>query len=403
MSKIFFWIWLIFLIGLSACANPPFTQVEIPFTATPALPSFPVRTPEVISIEDSPLKDAIIASGDYITRQQIANGELAYQVNILNDDRAYAPSDIRLMAGVGSLYMVCRVAGDGKYCNSADLALTHYLKNLVRDPERFTGACFYTNGGCPLGGAALTIGAIYKRWQATGNFTLGDNNLATTAIDLGYFIISMRKPEGGFYHSFDPHFAGAADANYFIATFNSESLYALLQLYEMTENIFWLEQAHEINDFMLTQPITEDYAHAYAFSMLARLDELSQDDIAYATEIANVIIAGQVRSLNSINSSVSTATKIEALASIAQAFYLSDVEHAWLEREIKTFITFVLARQIPNANCNVEITETIIQKYRGGIFSACEDLSIRIDGVAHWINGVATFLEYKSMIGQNEY
>src|SRR5690606_22614173 len=122
-----------------------------------------------------------------------------------------------------------------------------------------------------------------------------------------------------------------------------ESLYALLQLYEMTENMFWLEQAREVNDFMITQPATEDYAHAYAFSMLARLDELNQEDIAYANEIANVIIAGQVRSLNPINSSISTATKIEALASIAQAFYLSDVEHEWLEREINTFITFVSA------------------------------------------------------------
>jgi hypothetical protein len=398
MPKKFFLIWLIFFIGLSACANQNPTPVEIPLTATPIPTTFPIRTPEIISIEDSPLKDSIIDAGDYLIRQQLPNGELAYQVNILNDDRAYASSDIRLMAGAGALYTICRVSGDSKYCDSADLALNHYLENLISNPEHFTGTCFYANGICPLGGAASTIDVIYKRWQATSDFTLENRNLISIAIDSGYFIVSMRRPEGGFYHSFDPHFAGTADADYFVATFNSESLYALLQLYEMTENVFWLEQAHEINDFMITQPVTEDYAHAYAFSMLARLDELSQDDIAYATEIANVIIAGQVRSLNPINSSVSTATKIEALASIAQAFYVSDVEHAWLEREIKTFITFVSARQIPNTNCNVEITETIIQKYRGGIFSTCEDPSIRIDGVAHWINGITAFLEYESMI-----
>lgn len=389
---------MIFFIGLSVCANQNPTPVEIPLTTTPIPTTFPIRTPETISIKNSPLKDSIIASGDYLIRQQLPNGELAYQVNILNDDRAYASSDIRLMAGAGALYTICRVSGDSKYCDSADLALNHYLENLISNPEHFTGTCFYTNGICPLGGATSTIDAIYKRWQAKSDFTLENKNLISIAIDSGYFIVSMRRPEGGFYHSFDPHFAGTADANYFVTTFNSESLYALLQLYEMTENVFWLEQAHEVNDFMITQPVTEDYAHAYAFSMLARLDELSQDDIAYATEIANVTIAGQVRSLNPINSSISTATKIEALASIAQAFYVSEVEHAWLEREIKTFITFVSARQIPNANCNVEITETIIQRYRGGIFSTCEDPSIRIDGVAHWINGITAFLEYESMI-----
>ncbi|HCR70047.1 MAG TPA: hypothetical protein DIW23_01265 [Anaerolineae bacterium] len=390
---------LILFFGLSACANQNPTQVQIPATSIAIPTTFPIRTPEIISIENSPLKNSIITSGDYLIRQQLPNGELAYQVNILNDDRAYASSDIRLMSGTGALYTICRVSSDSKYCASADLALNHYLENLISNPEHFTGTCFYANGICPLGGATSTIDAIYKRWQATGDFTLEDKNLISIAIDSGYFIVSMRKPEGGFYHSFDPHFEGTADADYFVTTFNGESLYALLQLYEMTENVFWLDQAREINAFMITQPVSEDYAHAYAFSMLARLDELNQEDIAYATEIANVMIAGQVRSLNPINSSISTATKIEALASIAQAFYLSDVEHAWLEREINTFITFVSARQIPDSNCGFEISYNIYEKYEGGIFSTCEDPSIRIDGVAHWINGITTFLEYKSMIG----
>ena len=328
----------------------------------------------------------------------MTNGELAYQVNLLNDDRAYSPSYVRLIAGTGSLYTICRVSGDSKYCDAGDLALTHYLENLVSDSQKFKGTCFYTNGACALGGAALTIDAIYKRWQATASFTLADRNLISTAIDLGYFIVSMRKADGGFYHSFDPHFAGTADEDYFVTYFNGESLYALLQLYEMTENDFWLTQAHEVNDFMLTQPVTEDHWHSYAFAMFARLDKLSQNDLAYATEIANVIIAGQVRSLNPVNTSISTATKIEALATIAQAFFLSDVEYEWLDREIRTFITFVRARQIPDNNCNLEITDEITEKYQGGIFSSCEDPSIRIDGVQHWINGVTAFLEYEGMI-----
>jgi hypothetical protein len=399
MLKKFFWALLILANGIYACASPTQPPVEISFTSTPVATTFPIRTPEIISIKNSPLKKSIIEAGDYLMRQQLANGELAYQVNIINDDRAYAPSDIRLMAGTGSLYTVCRVSGDSKYCNAGDLALNHYLENLISDPERFKGICFYTNGSCPLGGASMTVDAIYKRWQATGNLTLEDKNLIATAIDLGYFIVSMRKPDGGFYHSFDPHFGGIVDENYFVGTFNGESLVALLQLYEMTENDFWLEQAHEINDYMMTQPITEDHKHSYAFALLARLDKLDKDDIAYANEIANIIIAGQVRSLNPVNTSNSTATKIEALAFIAQAFYLSDIDSEWIEREIQTFITFVSARQLPNTNCNFEITNEMIKKYNGGIFSSCEDPSIRIDGVANWINGITAFLEYESMIG----
>lgn len=359
----------------------------------------PERKPELIPIEDGPLKDAILEAGDYLVRQQLTNGELSYQVNILNHDRSSTPSDIRLMAGTGSLYTVCRVSGDAKYCEAGDRALDHYLEMLVSDPESFKGTCLYTNGGCPLGGAALTVDAIYKRWQATGSFFMDERNLLDTAMNLGYFIVSMRKPEGGFYHSFDPHFAGTVDPNYFVIYFPGESLYALLQIYEMTGNTFWLEQAHEVNEFMVTQPVTEDHWHSYAFAMFARLDALEKSDLDYANQIADTIIAGQVRSLHPANTSISTATKMEALSALAQALLLSDAEHEWLDREIRTFITFVLARQIPGDNCNFDLSQDALLRYSGGVFSSCEDPTIRVDGVQHWINGVTAFLEYQSMIG----
>lgn len=400
LKKVFFAL-LILVFGIVACTNPnnsP-TQVEVSFTSTPVPTSFPIRTPEIISIEDSPLKESILSAGDYLIRQQLPNGELAYQVNFLNNDRAYASSEIRLMGGTSSLYTVCRISNDSKYCDAGDLALSHYLENLISDSQTFKGTCFYTNGSCPLGGASITIDAIYKRWQATGEFVLEDKNLLSTAIDLGYFIISMRKPDGGFYHSFDPHFGGRVDENYFVPTFNGEGLVALLQLYEMTENDFWLTQANEVNNFMLTQPATEDHKHSYAFALLARLDKLNNKDIDYANQIANLMIAGQVRSLNPVNTSIATATKIEALAYIGQALYLSDVDSEWLNREIQTFVTFVSARQLPNNNCNFEITDEMIKKYNGGIFSSCEDPSIRVDGLQNWINGITAFLEYESMIG----
>lgn len=403
MSKKIQWGLLLAILltgGMYIWLNQTQPQINLETVTTPISTPiiFTVRTPEVVEIKNSPLTKSIIAAGDYLVRQQLTNGELAYQVNFLNNDRAYSPSDIRLIGATGSLYTVCRVSGDSKYCNAADLALEQYLEKLVSDPQRFKGTCFYTNGACPLGGAALTIDAIYKRWQATGQMTLQDQNLISPAIELGYFIVSMRKPEGGLYHSFDPHFGGSVDPNYFVANYSSESLLAILQLYEMTENPFWLTQAQEINTFMLTQPVTEDYGHGYAFAMFARLDQLTQANIKYANEIAKVIIAGQVRSLNPDNNSIVTATKIEALSAIAQAFYLSDTEAEWLDREIKTFITFVSARQLPNQNCNFEITDETIQKYNGGVFNSCEDSSIRVDGLQHWVNGLTAFLEYESMI-----
>jgi len=357
-----------------------------------------VLAPQTISIPDSPLKDSIIAAGNYLTRQQLANGELSYQVDILSGARDYSPSYIRLIAGTGALFTVCRLSGDSEYCEAGDLALDHYLEQLVIDPKHFAGACFYTSGTCQLGGSALAVDAIYKRWQATGDFTLGERDLFFTAKNLGYFIVSMRKPEGGFYHLFDPHYAGTVDPDFSVAYFPGEGLLALIELYEMTGNEFWLTQAREVNDYMITQPVTEDHWHSYALSMFARLDKLTTADKAYARQIADTVIAGQVRSLNPKNTSISTASKLESLAALAKAFYLSGYDHEWLDPEIRTFITFVRARQLPDNNCNWTITEEMQDKFGGGIYSSCEEPTIRVDGLHHYINGITAYLEYQSLI-----
>jgi hypothetical protein len=376
----------------------PKTPISVTAVASSAPTLESARIPETIPVAEGALKDSIIAAGDYLVRQQLSNGELSYQVDFMSGERSYSPSHVRLMAGTGSIFTVCRVSADLKYCNAGDLALDHYLELLVSDPANFRGICFYTEGICQLGGAALTVDTIYKRWQATGDFFLQDRNLLDTAMELGYFIVSMRKPEGGFYHAFDPYFGGTADPDFYVTYSNSESLLALTDLYEMTGNEFWLEQAHEVNAFMISQPVTEDHWHGYALSHLARLDSLTTDDTAYAEQIAKTVIAGEVRSLNPKNTSISTATKVEALAALAQAFYLSGAKHEWLDPEIRAFITFAQARQLPDNNCGWNIAEEMTTKFGGGIFSSCDEASIRIDGLQNWINGVTAYLEYQSMI-----
>ncbi|NOH01134.1 MAG: hypothetical protein HND47_03745 [Chloroflexi bacterium] len=86
-----------FFLGNGKGTSPavqPTMEVALP-TQTVA----PAHAPTIIPIEDSPLKKALIAAGDYLVRQQLANGELAYQVNVLTDDRSSTPSYIRLVGG----------------------------------------------------------------------------------------------------------------------------------------------------------------------------------------------------------------------------------------------------------------------------------------------------------------
>ena len=160
------------------------------------------------SEESQALIDSIAAAGDYILKYQLSNGALSYRIDLVDDNRDYNPSHIRLIAGTGTLFTVCRVTGEDKYCQAGNKALAYYLNRVVDGGEVFGGACFYSSGTCKIGGAALAVDAIYKRWQATGETTLNGDNLLDTALQLGDHMVWMRNPDGGFNHMVDP-FEGA--------------------------------------------------------------------------------------------------------------------------------------------------------------------------------------------------
>jgi hypothetical protein len=354
-----------------------------------------VSPPEGLTLDDSEVSAALIesitAAGDYMVKYQLANGALSYRVDILTNERNFNPSHIRLIAGTGSLFTVCRVTGDEAYCQAGDRALAYYLERVTDGGDVFGGACFYSAGYCKIGGAALAVDAIYKRWLATGEIELNGENLLDTALELGDHMVWLRSPTGGFYHRIDP-FDGAIDPDYYVTYFNGESLMALLELYQMTEDEYWLEHAHAINSYMLRQRIKQDHWHAYAFRFFAELDTLTEEDQVYAERIANAIIEYE-QNLAVDHSTISTATKVEALASIALALEMAGADHEWLAPAIQAHADFMMARQLPNNLCGYRNNPEIAE-FDGGIYYNCDDPYIRIDGLQHWINGAAAYLEY---------
>jgi hypothetical protein len=338
------------------------------------------------------LTHSIIAAADYLVINQLSNGELPYQVDITTGDRGASANHIRLIGGAGSLYTACRVADDDKYCRAGDLALLRYLGQVI-EGENFPGACFYSRGGCMLGGNAIAVDAIYKRWQATGDYDLGDIDLLDVALRLGENIAWMRKEDGSFYHLFDPHFGGGLDEDYQDIFFQGESLMALLELYQMTDDPYWLQQARQANDYMLQQPVSEDHWHSYSFRLFATLGDLTVADTTYATRIGQAIIDGQTESLAEDANSISTATGVEALSALAIALREEGQPYEWLAPEIEKFAMFVMARQLPSHRCNWPETDDL-SRFEGGIYANCMEPIIRVDSQVHWINGAATYLEY---------
>jgi hypothetical protein len=174
---------------------------------------------------------------------------------------------------------------------------------------------------------------------------------------------------------------------------------ALLELYQMTDAPYWLRQARQADDYMLQQPVSEDHWHAYSFRLFAVLDDLTAADATYATRIGQAIIDGQGESLVEDASSISNATKVEALSALAIALREDGQPHEWLAPEMEKFATFVMARQLPNHRCNWLETGDL-SRFEGGIYSTCAEPIIRVDAQQHWINGAATYLEYLHQAAQ---
>jgi len=59
------------------------------------------------------------------------------------------------------------------------------------------------------------VDTIYKRWQATGDFSLQGRDLLDTSVELGYFILACAT-DGGFYYALDPHFNASADSDFYV-------------------------------------------------------------------------------------------------------------------------------------------------------------------------------------------
>jgi hypothetical protein len=58
------------------------------------------------------------------------------------------------------------------------------------------------------------------------------------------------------------------------------------------------------------------------------------------------------------------------------------------------------ARQLPANDCNFDLTGDRKKRYTGGLFNTCDDPSIRVDGIQHWVNGLTLYLEYQGMAGK---
>ncbi len=356
-----------------------------------------VRHPVPIRIADDPLVDAMLAAGDFVVRQQLPNADLTYQIDVTTGNRRHLPVSVRQLATVGGLYVLCEVADAPMYCATADRALQYYWKDIVPVPEPYEGKCYSSYGGCTTGATGIAIDVVHKRWRATGSVMLGEENLLETARSLGSFITSLRKDNGEYGEMLYPVGDGREDPFHSSRYNPGESLYALMELYEMTGEPMWLEHARAFNANLQSLPIAPDQWHSHALRMLARAGELNPDDIAYAKRMGDEILSLQSAMRDESASTFDMTTRAEALSSIAQALALVGEAHEVYADGARELIDLARTRQIPYQNCAWQLSAEDTEDYVGGLLGSCTDNFLRVDAVLHWIYGVTGYLEYVAL------
>lgn len=359
---------------------------------------------------DPVLEEFVVNAADYVVRLQEDDGELPYQLVfdieseylVITPDTGY---EIRSIAGVGNLFNVCSYTGDRSYCDQAEAALEYYVNNnSLYFGEEIDGIGYLSGDSIQLGGTALLVDALYKKATANdGRLIMYGQDFTMFAEDLGENILWMKDPgENYFYHSYNV-IDGKFNEGFQSEFFDGEALQALLQIYELTGEQKWLDEALALNEYMQDKSehiASQDHWHAYGLYYLSRNTEPSEADIDFAYSMVNVYAASRNSYFKSHSSAIGSGTRIEALAALRAALINWGLPiPSKLDLTLYQYIEFLYQHQLPNDEyCHLGFNQ-LDAELHGGIFTSCNDdeglYFIRIDGVQHATNGVILYLETK--------
>ena len=331
----------------------------------------------------------------YLTNKQAADGDLPYQLTLDDGQIDYRSStcSVRNVAAVGALYNSYRLLRDQNLLEAANKG----LKLCLDDYLIARGELLYlaSDDRAALGGQALLVDAIYKMYLVSDPASFRSMNDNQIVQRLGQAMIEMKRTDGVryFYHSLKPS-TGEVDPEEFVVYFDGETLMSFWELYEMTGNEYWKNEALGLNQYMQTLPVNEDHWYAYSVRLMSRHVPVDNLSLARVGLILQMIEGNHAGHLRPAASTISTSTKLEAMTAIRVALKnWGQEEPVWLEPRIQEYIAWIAAHQLPKNICGWKEDQVPTILY-GGILTSCEKemTYVRIDGQQHFVNGLITYL-----------
>lgn len=344
------------------------------------------------------LLSAAIRAGDYLTRAVGANGRFVYKYHPKRDtiDRKY--NMIRHAGTVYAMMELYEVTGNERLMDAAHRAIEYLLKS-VRPCETDEGiaACVVEDGYIKLGANALSIVALAKYTEVTGDFSY-----LRLMRDLAAWISYVQNDSGEF-TSHKETFEGRKVQDFTSTYYPGEALLAMLRLHRIDADNRWLDVAESGADYLMRvrdralkdSQLPHDHWLMYALNELHRRRPNSLY-VHQTSRISKAILQSQNRnpeypdwrgSFYKPPRSTPTATRMEGLYAgyqLTRDFGSLQDSRTILEG-IKLGVQFQMQTQfLPESVLYLKNPTAAL----GGVRRSLTDFGIRIDYVQHFISSL---------------
>lgn len=209
--------------------------------------------------------------------------------NYRYDSQSGAPLDgYNVLRHAGSIWSMLDV-----YRNIPDLNVlagsrkaTHYLLDrYLRFFRSYNNPCICEDNKIKLGGNALATLAMLSLFELTG-----EQFLLSVGEQLSHFILSQRTKSGGLVHK--QYFESGKISDFDSLYYTGEALLALLDLYRLTRNNYWLDTVLELESSLAVEDYgVREQSHWMLYS-LENLADFDPSNVYYkhAAKIATNII-----------------------------------------------------------------------------------------------------------------
>ncbi|MDY7095563.1 MAG: hypothetical protein SX243_21515 [Acidobacteriota bacterium] len=352
------------------------------------------------------LLQAAVLGGEYLVAHQQPGGRFDYLYETKRDE---LDDDYNLLRHAGtcySLFELYDVTGDRRFLEAGDRGLT-WLRQHLREPKAEHADADFLALVSPgeeakLGGAALTVLAMLRYQQATG-----DAKHLPTMRQLARFMVFMQGDEGRFESKY---FYGKPDPEPFESIYYpGEAVLALARLSRVDDSGPWLETSMDGAGWLMgvrdlgksVDQLPHDHWLLMGLEELYDLSDEGRTFYLHARRIAEGILRSQrqrasfpdwIGSYYTPPRSTPTATRSEALVAMTRlARRTGDDPRRYLEA-LERSAAFQLRTQLRD--------ESVLYLPRpdrslGGFRRSLDDWEVRIDYVQH---NVSALLGLRSLL-----